>query len=174
MNVAGDEQVDVAVAVVVTPGRAGAEAPAANPCFFRNVFEFAAAEVAVERVAAVSGDEEVELAVVVIVGDGDAHTPAEAREAGLLGDVLERAAGLLMIERDQGIAAFEVAFDGGAVDQDDVQTAVVIAIEQAGPAADGFNDVALISGGDVRDGKAERFGDIREFWDRRKAGAVNS
>ena len=154
----------------------GEVAPAAaNAVFFCNVFEFAAAEIVVERVAAVSGDEEVELSVivVVIVGDGDAHAPAKAREAGLFVDVLERAAGLLMIERDQGIAAFEVVFDGGAVDHDDVQTAVVIAIEEAGPAADGFNDVALFSGGDVRDGKAERFGDIREFWDRRKAVAVN-
>jgi hypothetical protein len=78
-----------------------------------------------------------------------------------------------MIKSDHGIAAFEVAVDGGAVDDDDVETTVVVAIEEPCAAAHGFDDVALFSGGDVRDGEAERLGDIGEFWDRRKPDAAD-
>jgi hypothetical protein len=174
MDVARNKKVCVAVAIVIAPGCSGAESAAANARFFRDVFELAAAEIVIQNVTAIAGDEEVELAVVIVIGDGHAHAPAAAREAGLLRDVLESAVGLLMIERDHGITAFEVTVDGRAVYVDDVEAAIVIAIEEADAAAHGFDDVALLAGGDVRDGEAERFCHVDEFGDGRKAGTVYS
>ncbi len=78
MGVAGNEQVDVAVAVVVAPGGTGHEAAAADTGFVSDVFKLAVAEIVVQDAAGVTGDKEVELAVVVVVGDGHAHTPALA------------------------------------------------------------------------------------------------
>ena len=76
----------------------------------------------------------------------------------MLGDVLEGAVGFLMVERDHGVAAFLVAVDRGTVDGDDVEAAVVIAIEEACAAAHGFDDVAFFVGGDVRRRSGQRTG----------------
>jgi hypothetical protein len=59
VRAARNEEVDVAVAIVVAPSSAGAEAAAADARFFGEVLELAVPEVAIEDVAAVAGDEEV-------------------------------------------------------------------------------------------------------------------
>ena len=48
-----------------------------------------------------------------------------------------------MIERDHRVAALLVPVDGGSVHRDDVESAVIIAIDQARAAAHRFHDVAL-------------------------------
>ncbi len=55
MGVAGDKEIDEAVAVVVAPGGAGHEAAAADAGFFGDVLELAIAEAVVERAAAKPG-----------------------------------------------------------------------------------------------------------------------
>src|ERR1700691_2928806 len=47
VEIAGTEQVYVAIAIIVSPRGAGAEAAPANAGFFRDVFKFAIAEVTV-------------------------------------------------------------------------------------------------------------------------------
>ena len=89
MDVARDEQVDVAVAIVIGPGRAGAEAAAAHSGFFGYVLELAVAQVVIEHVAAKAGDVNIVEAVVVVIGHGDAHAPTFSREARGFGDVGE-------------------------------------------------------------------------------------
>src|SRR5215471_20047382 len=89
VNVARDEQIDIAVAVIVGPGSAGGKAAAAYTRLVGDVLKGAITLAAIERVSAVAGDEEVEIPVVVEIGDGDAHAPALAREPGLLRDVGE-------------------------------------------------------------------------------------
>ncbi len=85
----------------------------------------------VEGAAAIAGDEEVELAIIVVIGDGYAHAPAADGEASIAGDVLEGAVRLLVVESDQWVAAGADSLDGRTVDQDDVEAAVVVAIEKA-------------------------------------------
>jgi len=67
-----------------------------------------------------------------------------------------------MIERDHGIAAGAEAVDGRAVYQDDVELAIVVAIEESGAAADGVKDVTSLESGDMRGGDAKLPGDISE------------
>src|SRR4029077_13611071 len=53
MNVAGDEQINMPVAVVVAPRRAGAEPSSADSSLVGNVLKLTSAEVVIESVAAV-------------------------------------------------------------------------------------------------------------------------
>ena len=80
MHVARNVEVHEAVAIVVGPGGSGAEAAGGHAGFVGDVFKFAIAQVAVERVAAETGDVDVRQTVVVEVGDGHAHAPAFARQ----------------------------------------------------------------------------------------------
>ena len=70
-----------------------------------------------------------------------------------------------MIERDHRIAALAVALHGGTVDGDDVEFAVVVAIDQAHAAAHGFDDVLLVGRRNVRDRKAGLLRDVFELRD---------
>ena len=145
--VAGNEKVDVAVAVVVGPSGTGGEASALDSCFFGDVFECAVSLVAVKRIVAVSGDVEVEIAVVVVIGDGNAHAPAFVSESRFLGDVGELEVGILMPECDEQIATvLTIAVDGRSVDHHDVELAIVIAVEEADAPAHRFDDVMFVGG----------------------------
>jgi hypothetical protein len=77
-----------------------------------------------------------------------------------------------MIESDHGIAACAEAVDGGAVYEDDVEPAVVIAIEETGATANGIKDVTGFGGGYVRGGDAKLLGDVSENGDGREKAAI--
>ena len=129
--------------------------PARNSSFVGHIFEFAVAQVVIERVAAVAGDVNILEAIVIVIGDGDAHAPAFAREAGGFRDVGElyvggSGASVLMIERDQRVAAIAVALHGRAVDGDDVEFAVVIAVDKADASAHRLDDVFFVGRRNVR------------------------
>src|SRR5713101_6529785 len=149
VRVAGDEEVHVAVAVVISPRRSGHEAAAADTGFFRDVLKFAVAKVSIEGAAAVAANKQIEVAVVIEVRDGDAHAPAEPREARFLSDVLEGAIRFLMVKSDHGIAAGAVAFDRRSIDDNNVLAAVPIAIEQTNTATHRLQNEALLARGDV-------------------------
>src|SRR5579859_4914560 len=172
MGVARDKEIDVAVAIVVAPRGAGHEAAAPDASLVGDILEFAVAQVAIESAAGVAGNEEVELAIVVVVGDGHAHAPALAGQASFPGDVAEGAVGFLMIQGDHGVAAGAQAFDRGAVDNDDVQAAIVVAIEKAYAAAGGVDDIARFGGGNVLHGDTELAGNVLENGNRRKSATV--
>ncbi len=88
-------------------------------------------------------------------------------QTGSAGDVGEFEIRVLMVERDHGIAALAIAIDGRSVHRDDVELAVVVAVDQAGAAAHGFDDVFLFRSGDMGDGQARFLGHILECWHRR-------
>ena len=151
IHVARDEKIEAAVAVVVGPGGADAEATGGEMIFFGDVLEFAATEIVVKHVVSVAGDVNVGKAVVIVIADGDTHAPAESGEAGGFRDVSKVEIAVLMIERDHRIAAVEVAADGGVGDGDDVELAIAVAIEERDAAAHHFDEVAFV-GVEVGDG----------------------
>jgi hypothetical protein len=57
-----------------------------------------------------------------------------------------------VIKSDERVAAGAVALDGGTVDEDDIEAAIVVAIEQADAAAGGVDDVMRFGSGDVGGG----------------------
>ena len=114
-----------------------------------DVGERAVAVVAVEDVLAPVGDEEIVEAVVVVVADGDRRRPAGARQAGLRGHVGERAVAIVLVQA-VGRAGGR-AFEARAAEDEDIQPAVVVVVEEGDAAADGFEDVGLGVGAAVDD-----------------------
>src|SRR5437867_3569090 len=135
MNVTRDKEINVTVAVIVDPGRAGHEAAAARAGLFSHVLEFAVSQAAVKRAPAEAGDENVQLAVIFEVGDRDSHAPALARQTGRLRDVRELNVSVLMVEGEERIAAGAITIDSRTVHHGNVQFAVIVAIEKSNSAA---------------------------------------
>ena len=76
MNITRHKEIDAAVAIVVSPSGARAEAAGGDSGFVGHVLEFAVAEIVVERVAAESRDVNILQAIVVVVGDRNPHAPS--------------------------------------------------------------------------------------------------
>ena len=100
-HVVADEEIEIAVAVVVEPG--GARAPLIRAPLHtgrtRHVDE-APADVSEETIGADGGHEEIDPAVVVVVGGGDAHSVEVHRQAGGPGHVREVPAAVVAIQHE--------------------------------------------------------------------------
>jgi len=72
-----------------------------------------------------------------------------------------------VIESNESVAAGTEALYGGAVDEDDIETAVIVAIEEPNTAAGRVDDIVGFRSGDVGGGKADVLGDVFEGWDGR-------
>ena len=83
VDVVGDEEIELAVAIVIDEGaaRAPARLLACDAGLLADVGEGAVAVVVVENVLAVVGDEQVVAAIVVVVADADALAPAASASA---------------------------------------------------------------------------------------------
>src|SRR5260370_31019511 len=114
----------------------------------------------------------IELAVIVVIGDSHAHAPAAMRQAGFLGDVLEGAVGFLVIKGDHRVTAGAHAFDGGTVDEDDVEPAIVIAIEESSAAAGGIDHLVRFGSSNVDGSEADVLSNVLERGDGRQATAI--
>src|SRR5437667_381954 len=104
-SVARDEQVDVAISVIVAPRGSCAESTTPQSSFLSNVFELAVAQTAIEHVAAVAGNEKIEFSIIVIISDSHAHAPAQSSQPGFFGSILKVAVSLLAITGHHGISA---------------------------------------------------------------------
>src|ERR1700683_1030378 len=175
MHVTGDEEVYAAVAIVVRPGGSRAEAARTDASLLGYIFKLAVAQVVIQRVAAIAGDVNILQAVVVVVGHGHAHSPTLMSEASGFGDVGEMnfvilrvvvlRISVLMVEGDHRVAAVSVSFDRRAIDSDDVELAVVVAVDESYAAAHGFNDVLLVGRRNVCHRQSGFLGDVFELWD---------
>ena len=172
VRIARDEQIHVAVAIVIAPRRTGAEPAAADSGLLGRVFESAVPQIVVQHIAAVAGHKQIQFAVVVVVGDGHAHPPTQARQTGLLGDVFKVAVRFLVIERHHRIAALAEPLDRRSVRHHDVQAPIVITVEQPHAPTHGFQDVPLFPRGDVRSRQPHFVRNIFEDGNRREAAAV--
>src|SRR5207302_10781664 len=66
VDIPGDEQVDVSIAIIISPGGTGGNAGnSSQPCLLGCIFKFAIAESAIQNAVSVSGDEQVQIPVVV-------------------------------------------------------------------------------------------------------------
>jgi hypothetical protein len=146
VDVVGDEEVEVAVTVVVKEGAAGVPASFGleKAGLTGDIGEGAIAVVAVEDVLAVVGDKEVVEAVVVVVADAAALTPSAATQAGLEGDIGEGAIAIIFEEAGDGFLAFGEALETCAVDEEDVEPVVVIVVVEGDTAAGGFEEILVL------------------------------
>ncbi len=167
VNVSGNIQVYEAVAIIVSPGRAGAESARGHTGFVGHVLKFAISQVAVERISAEPGDVDVGQTIVIEVSHGHAHAPALASQSRSVGDVGEFEIRVLMVERDHGIAALAIPVNARSVDRDDIELAVVIAVDEPGTAAHGFDDVFLFRSRNMRYRQPGFFCDVLKCGHRR-------
>ena len=147
MQVAGDEKIEPAIAVVVAPGCAVAPVAQRHAGFLGHVGEGAVVVVAVEAVLAEVGDKDVGPAVVVKVANGHTEAPAVVGHAGLRGHVGKRSVVVVMEERGvrrRGLAGERVI--GRAIDEVDVEPAVVVVVDKAHAGAVGLQDVLFGAG----------------------------
>ena len=163
MHIAGDVQIEQSVAVVVAPGRAGRPVAERHAGLFGHVGEGAVVIVVVEPVLAVVAHVDVGPAVVVVVGNRAAISPAVVGHAGLLRDIGERA--VVIVVEQRGVRRLFLAVErveGRAVDEVDIEPAVVVVVDQANAGAVGLDDEVLLRGAHLVDpaGEPGLFGDV--------------
>ena len=106
-HVVGDEQIEVAVAIVIeeAAARAPAVLDAGHARLLGDVRECAVAVVAVEHVSPEVGDEEIVEPIVVVVADATRLTPSGAGQAGFAGHVREGAIAIVVEQITGGLPA---------------------------------------------------------------------
>ncbi len=145
MDVAGHEEIEPAIAVVVAPGCAGGPVAEGDAGLLGYVGEGAVVVVVVEPILAEVGDIDVGPAVVVVVSDGHAEAPAIVADAGFLGHVGEGAVVIIVEERGMRRESFSIERGlGAAVHEIDIQPAIVVVIQEGDAGADAFEDVFLV------------------------------
>jgi hypothetical protein len=145
VHVVGDGEVELAVAVVVDEGTAGAPlfSCSGDSGLLGYLFEGAIALVVEEAVFAVAGDVEIVESVVVIVSDAGALAPACGDETCLRGDIGEGAVVIVVEEVVGGFGGIVLGLcvrEIGAVDEEDVGPAVAVVVENGHAGAGGDID----------------------------------
>ncbi len=145
MNVTGDEQVKLAVAIVISPGGASGPVPESYAGGFGDIGECAVVVVVVEAILAKVADVDVRPAVVIVVADGDAEAPAVIADTGLGCDVGECAVVVVVEESGvwSGAHAVECVFCA-SVDEVDVEPTVIVVVEKSDTGTDGVDDGFLV------------------------------
>ena len=165
VHVTGDEEIEEAVTVEISPGWSGGPAAESYAGFFGNVGEGAVVIIVVEAILAEVSDVDVGPTVVVVIGDGDAEAPTLVGDARFSGDIGEGA--VVIVVEESGARGGLGAFHGGngrAVDEVDVEPAVVVVIEESDAGAGGVQDGGFFwgAGAVMEAGETGLLGDIFE------------
>src|SRR5258708_14352477 len=73
VRIASDEQVHLAITIVIAPGCAGAEPSTANRGLLGNVLEFTVPQIMLDHVAVVPLDKKIQLPIILIISPNTAH-----------------------------------------------------------------------------------------------------
>src|SRR6266568_5268076 len=145
MNVAGDKQIEPAITVVVTPSGARRPVPKSDSSLLRDVGEGSVVIVMVKAVLSVVTHENVRPAVVVVVCYSRAETPAIIGHA-CFGRYIGKCTVVIVVEQ-RGVWRRLLALhriEGRAVNQINVQPAVVVVVDQSHSRAVGVDDQLLV------------------------------
>ena len=170
IDVIGDHQVEIAVAVVVGKGRAGGEAAIAHPRLLGHVSKSAVAIVAIKHVPAQAGDVNIWPAIIVVVAHRAAHGKTGIAHAGLIGHIGERAIVIVVIKRAAGFFALQGHGHRGRVCEINVQPAVAVVVNEQNPAAHALHNEFFLRRDFVRKMNAGGGGDIDKLRRRSRAG----
>src|SRR5439155_1759819 len=145
-DVVGDEKIEAAVAIVVDESAAGVPALAVSgdSGFFADVSECAIAVVVIENILSEVGDEEIVETVVVVVAYANTLSPAGMKKSCFGGDVSESPIAIVFEEMIGGFLTGGKIFEAPAVDQKNVQPAVVVVVVERDAAAGGFEKIFVL------------------------------
>src|SRR5580704_10733592 len=126
-----DEQVQLAVIVIVKPDGAGGPSRRAHSGFFRDIGKSAVTVIVVKNVAAVLGDVDILEAVAVIVSNRHALTVSTSANSCLGSHVGKCPVSVIAIQSiaKRRIGIEEIAF--AAVDQINVHPAIIVVVEES-------------------------------------------
>src|ERR1035438_9144072 len=108
VHISSHEQIDKSIAIIVSPGRAGAESSYSEAGFFSHVLKLASAFIAVEDIMPVAGHIQIRQAIIVKIGDRKACCPTARRQSRRFRNVSEmnfRGLTILLVEGNHQIAA---------------------------------------------------------------------
>src|SRR4029077_968081 len=170
------EEVKLAVAIIVQPGAAGSPMGSvrADTGLLCDIGEGAVTVIVVQHVLAPIGDKQVLKAVVVVIAHANAGRPTRAEQTGLGGHIGKSAVTIILVE------AVGSSFGGGLescpAEEENVEPAVVIVIEQGASAAHCLHDVFLLGDAAIDRWKMQprRFRNVRKLGVKRKAGGFTS
>src|SRR5919204_3537897 len=130
----------MSITVVIHKGTAGGPARffIQQSSFLRDVSEGAVAVVVVERILAVIGDEQVFEAVIVVVAYANSLSPPRALQTGFLRNVGKSAIAIVLEQIARRLLAFGKALEACAVDQEDIEPAIVVIIVEGDAGAGSF------------------------------------
>ena len=119
IDVVADEEVEVAIAIVIEESAAGVptQLRLKQPGLGGRVGEGPIAVVVKERVLAVVADEEVVVAIVVVVAHAASLSPAAARQSRLLRDIGEGAIAIVLEEMASGFLSAGKSFEPPTIDE---------------------------------------------------------
>ena len=128
----------------------------------------------IQDVLAKVSQEQIIVAVVIVIADADAVTPARMAESRFLGHIGESAVAIVVIEVICRFLAGGKSLVLGAVQQEDIEPAIVVVIEEGDSTTVGLHDVLLrvfvtVNGGS---GKAGARRDVSESHRKRPAGKL--
>src|SRR5688500_5839595 len=131
----------MAIPIVITEGTTRAPSRPADACSTGDIHERTGAAVPPQRVRAEGGDVDVLEPIVVVVAGAHAGAPATAVEPGLGGDVGEASGTVVPVEQDHVAAAAGELRAGRTADEQDVEVAVVVVVDEGPSVAIGVDDV---------------------------------
>src|ERR1035437_3244868 len=145
VHIAGNEQIQTAIAVVIAPG--GARRPVAQPPprLLGYVGKRPVMVVPVEAVLAVVGDIDVRPAIIVEIADDGAKAPAIVPDSSFRSDIRERA--IVIVVEQSGVRRSlfpRHRIERRTVDEVDREPAVVVIIEQRYARTDCIQDEVLL------------------------------
>src|SRR6202162_859549 len=138
-----DEQIQLAVIVIVKPDRAGGPSRRAHSSFFGDVSKSAVTVIVVKNVPAVLGDVNTLETVAVIVPNRHALAVSATANSCLGGHVGECPVSIIAIQSiaKRRIGIEEIAF--AAVDQINVHPAIIVAVEEGAAGPGGLRQIML-------------------------------
>ncbi len=142
-------QIKESIAIQIHPGRTRRPSAASDAGFLRHIGESAIAIVVIKLVPTVRSNIQVLVAVIVVISDGYAHSISRSLQPCFLRDVFERTVRLLVIEpvpilwpRFLGNRSLRCWItERRAVDQENIQTPVVVVIKERHSRPHGFGQI---------------------------------
>ena len=122
----------------------------------------------------VAGDEQVVEAIIVVVTHGDARCPPGPCQPGFFGHVRKRAVTIVLVQAIR--RPWRRARQTSAVQNEQVEPAIVVVVEKRDPAPDDLDDVALrvLAAVHSRLGETRGFGDVGEAGEKRTSGGLSA
>src|SRR5262249_13196045 len=127
LDIMGNEQIEVAIFVVVQPSRASAIVSTAQACLLSHVCKLSITQISEQPVASQPTDKNIYPAVVVVVANSDSHTVHLDRQASFTGSIREGAVPVVAVEGRERSSTL-VAWPVHAVDEQNILPTVVVVI----------------------------------------------